>query len=72
MDNLSDDVLGLGGGPDIPSVQAENRKQTATVVDRGSEEARRQRNRRRGAVSGDRLGPPKLGTPGLLGTGPTL
>ncbi len=67
--DTSDDVLGLGGGGDdigIPSVQAETQKKTATPVDRGSEAARRNRQRRRAGLGAD-LGPPTLGVPGLFG-----
>ena len=66
--DTSDDVLGLGGGGDIgvPAVRAEPPKKTATVVDRGTEEARRNRQRRRAAAGGD-LEPPTLGVPGLFG-----
>lgn len=68
MDNTSDDVLGLGGGGDIgvPAVQAETRKKTAAPVDRGSEAAKLNRQRRRAGLGRD-LGPLTLGTPGLLG-----
>jgi hypothetical protein len=66
--DTSDDALGLGGGDDIPSRPAENVRQTAKPVDRGSEAARRERERRR-AAAGAQLEPPKLGTPGLLGAG---
>ncbi|KKN17270.1 hypothetical protein LCGC14_0967490 [marine sediment metagenome] len=57
-----------GGGGDIgvPAVRAEPPKKTATVVDRGTEEARRNRQRRRAAAGGD-LEPPTLGVPGLFG-----
>lgn len=44
----------------------EPEKETATAVDRGSETARRNRQRRR-AAAGEDLGPLTLGTPGLLG-----
>ncbi len=65
--DTSDDVLGLGGGDvDLPAVQAETTKKTATAVDRGSETARRNRQRRRARAGGD-LGEPTLGTPGLFG-----
>ncbi len=67
--DTSDDMLGLGGGDDIPSVRAQTEKRTAAPADRGSEEARRNRNRRRAAAAGDRLKPPKLGATGLFGTG---
>lgn len=64
--DTSDDVLGLGGGGDIPAVRAEPAKKTAAPVDRGSEAARRNRQRRRAAAGVD-LGQPTLGTPGLFG-----
>ncbi len=67
--DTTDDALGLGGGGDIPSVKAQPEKRTAAPADRGSEEARRNRNRRLAAAAGNRLEPPKLGTPGLFGTG---
>ena len=66
--DTSDDALGLGGG-DIPSVEARTETRTAAPADRGSEQARRNRNRRRAAAGGNRLEPPRLGTPGLFGTG---
>ena len=70
MDNLSDDVAALfgGGGGDIgiPAVQAQTTKKTATPVDRGSEAARRNKQRRRAGLGAD-LGEPTLGTPGLFG-----
>ncbi len=69
MTDTSDDVLGLGGGGDdigIPSVRAEAPKKTAAPVDRGSEMARRNRQRRRAGL-GAELGEPTLGTPGLFG-----
>lgn len=65
--DTSDDVLGLGGGDfETPTVRAEPQKKTAAVVDRGTEAARRNRQRRRAAAGVD-LGRPTLGTPGLLG-----
>lgn len=67
--DTSDDVLGLGGGGDgisVPAVRAETQKKTAAPVDRGSEAARRNRQRRRAGLGAD-LGPPTLGTPGLFG-----
>lgn len=71
--DTSDDFLATlldGGGLDIPAVRAEPPKRTAAPADRGSEEARRNRNRRRAAASGDRLEAPRLGVPGLFGAGP--
>ena len=66
--DTSDDVLGLGGGGDIgmPAVQAATTKKTATAVDRGSEAAKRNRQRRRAGLGAD-LGEATLGTPGLFG-----
>ncbi len=59
---------GGGGGGDInlPSTQAATTKKTAPAVDRGSETAKRNRQRRRGGLGAD-LGELTLGTPGLFG-----
>ncbi len=70
MTDTSDDVLGLGGGGGddigIPAVQAATPKKTAAPVARGSEAAKRNRQRRRAGLGAD-LGEPTLGTPGLFG-----
>ena len=63
----SDDALGLGGGAGIPSVQAENRKQTAAPVEQVSEEARRNRRRQASLLTKD-FGEPKLGISELFRT----
>ena len=65
--DTSEDVLGLGGGGDIgiPSVQAETRKKTAEVVDRGTEESKRRRARRQTSLLTRDFGAPQLGIPGL-------
>ena len=67
MDDTSDDFLGLGGGPSIPSVRAETTKRTAAPVEQVSDEARRNRRRRASLLTKD-FGVPKLGIPELIGT----
>ena len=66
MDNTTDDLLGLGGGGDIPSVRAQTEKRTAAPVDEGTEESRKTRRRRASLLTRD-FGEPKLGIAELLG-----
>ncbi len=66
MTDTSDDVLGLGGGTDIPSVRAGNLKKTAKPVTSLTDEQKRKRQQQ-AAFSTSRLEPPKLGRAGLLG-----
>ena len=59
-------LFGGGDGVDIPAQTAGNTQRTAKPVEQLSEQARKNRRRKAGAIGRD-IGQPKLSVPGLLG-----